>query len=238
MTHAPVAHAVEVIVSLEDGGWEDALPDAENLALRAAELALAQADGIPDGPAELSVVLADDATVQELNRTYRGKDKPTNVLSFAIHADDLDGDDPGLDAAPDGEDAGDFDADGPGFDEESVSATRFPSQDGPVPVLLGDVILAFETVRREAAEQGKPLADHFTHLVIHGVLHLLGYDHIEDDEAEAMERLETRILAGVGIADPYAWHDRTSAAGGPPRRRAPDDPGDEDPGGPSPSDQN
>ncbi|QJE74943.1 rRNA maturation RNase YbeY [Aerophototrophica crusticola] len=80
--------------------------------------------------------------------------------------------------------------------------------------MVGDVILAFETVRREATEQGKPLADHFTHLVIHGVLHLLGYDHIEDDGAEAMERLETRILAGVGIADPYAWHDHPSAAGG------------------------
>lgn len=233
-----MTHAVEVIVSLEAGGWEDALPDAEATALRAAELALAQAEGVPDGPAELSVVLADDATVQELNRTYRGKDRPTNVLSFAIHADDPYGDDPGRDDAPDGEDEGEIDADEPESHEDSMAGQHFPSQDGPVPVLLGDVILAFETVRREATEQGKPLADHFTHLVIHGVLHLLGYDHIEDDEAEAMERLETRILAGVGIADPYAWHDHPSAAGGPPRRRAPDDPGDEDPGGPNPSYQN
>jgi probable rRNA maturation factor len=70
-------------------------------------------------------------------------------------------------------------------------------------VLLGDVVLAFETVAREAAEQGKPLADHFAHLVAHGVLHLLGYDHVKAAEARRMEALERRVLAGLGVGDPY-----------------------------------
>lgn len=71
------------------------------------------------------------------------------------------------------------------------------------PVLLGDVVLAFETIAREAAEQGKPVADHLSHLVVHGVLHLLGYNHASDAEAVAMEALETSILASLGVPDPY-----------------------------------
>jgi probable rRNA maturation factor len=75
---------------------------------------------------------------------------------------------------------------------------------GPVrPALLGDIAIAYETVAREAAEQGKPLTDHLAHLAIHGFLHLLGYDHQRDGEAERMERLERDILAGIGVADPY-----------------------------------
>ncbi|GLK81611.1 rRNA maturation RNase YbeY [Methylopila turkensis] len=70
--------------------------------------------------------------------------------------------------------------------------------------MLGDVVLAFETVAAEARDEGKPLADHVSHLVVHGVLHLFGYDHIEDEEAEEMEALETRALARLGVADPYA----------------------------------
>ena len=73
-----------------------------------------------------------------------------------------------------------------------------------MPLELGDIALGFETGAREAAEQGKPLAHHVEHLVVHGVLHLLGYDHLEDDQAERMERLEARILAGIGVSDPYA----------------------------------
>lgn len=75
---------------------------------------------------------------------------------------------------------------------------------GPVTPLLGDVILAFETVTREAEAQNKTFEDHLTHLLIHGFLHLLGYDHIDGDEAEKMEMLETLVLASLGIADPYA----------------------------------
>jgi probable rRNA maturation factor len=76
-------------------------------------------------------------------------------------------------------------------------------QPADMPVLLGDVVLAFETCAREAAEQGKPLAHHLAHLVVHGTLHLLGYDHETDEEAGIMEPLETHVLAGLGIADPY-----------------------------------
>ena len=107
-------------------------------------------------------MLADDAFVQHLNKTWRGKDQPTNVLSF-----------------PAGENTA-------GIDH------------------LGDIVLALETITREAREQDKKPADHLTHLVVHGMLHLLGYDHEDDDEAEEMEALERRILAGLGIADPYA----------------------------------
>jgi probable rRNA maturation factor len=90
----------------------------------------------------------------------------------------------------------------PALDEEP-----FPSR---APLLLGDVVLSFETVSREAAEQNKPLADHVRHLVVHGVLHLLGYDHEEPIEAERMEALETEVLADLGVADPYT--EREAAA--------------------------
>lgn len=159
------------------GEWESALPDAEALLARAATAAL---DGLPaaarpSGPAEVSLVLADDAHVRDLNRDYRGKDKATNVLSFAA------GDDAAMPDVP------------------------------GAPVLLGDVVLALETLTAEARAQGKTLADHAAHLSVHGVLHLLGYDHELGAEAAAeMEALEIAILAGLHIADPYAVR---SAAG-------------------------
>lgn len=194
-------HQVDVVVAVEAGGWEETLPDAEALCLRAAEAALSAAaqlpDGVPRGPAELSVVLADDGMVRDLNLRYRGKDKSTNVLSFALHAD-----------------SGDEILESPHADGDE--GTEIVSQERRAPILLGDVILAFETVDREAREQGKPFPDHLAHLVIHGVLHLLGFDHIADPDAERMERLETEILAGLGIADPYAGRDGEA--------RAPDDP--------------
>ena len=110
----------------------------------------------------LTILLSNDAEVQALNKQYRGKDKPTNVLSF-----------------PDGD-----------VGEDGV-------------LQLGDMVLAYETVAREAVEQSKSFEAHLTHLVIHGVLHLLGYDHEEDVEAEAMEALEIALLARMGIANPY-----------------------------------
>lgn len=200
------ADRVEILISIEEPRWEERIGDIDELCQRAAHAALAAAIALepsllPAGPAEMSLVLADDDTVHELNRTYRGKDKPTNVLSFALHADgeggsagdDDDFADDGYEHDPDGED-----------DAEAGEDDDFLSPGPAVPVLLGDVILAFETVEREAREQNKAFADHLTHLVTHGVLHLLGYDHIEDAEAEQMERLETQILSGFGIADPYA----------------------------------
>ncbi len=147
--------------------WRPLLPDIERLCADAAYAALAGADETVSGAAELSIVLGDDALVQSLNRRWRDRDAPTNVLAFA---------------AQDGE---------------------TPDPAVPLPILLGDVVLACETVTREASEQGKPLAAHLSHLVVHGVLHLLGYDHVDDADADRMEAAETRILAGLGIADPY-----------------------------------
>ena len=120
---------------------------------------------------EISVVLADDAAIQPLNASYRGKDKPTNVLSFP---------------------------------QQEMHEGRF-LKDKPLPpsLLWGDIILAHETIAREAHEQGKTFDHHFTHLFIHGFLHLLGYDHERPEEGERMEALERGILEALGIKDPY-----------------------------------
>ncbi len=90
--------------------------------------------------------------------------------------------------------------------DKSTNVLSFPQLEpfSPVMGLVGDITLARETVEREASEMGIPFDAHYTHLVVHGFLHLLGHDHVEDDEAERMESLETRILAALGIADPYA----------------------------------
>lgn len=122
---------------------------------------------------ELTIVLTDDSEMRNLNREWRGKDAPTNVLSF-----------------PTGEALGE-------------------------PVLLGDVVIAFETVQREAGSTAISLSDHVSHLVVHGVLHLLGLDHTQDEAAEHMEDLERRALASVGIADPYARGDEIGLAEAP-----------------------
>ncbi|WP_194953476.1 rRNA maturation RNase YbeY [Sphingopyxis solisilvae] len=123
---------------------------------------------------EVAVRLTDDAEVQTLNRDFRGKDMPTNVLSFPQVQDDLL---EGLANSDDGE------------------------------ILLGDIVLALETCGREAEGKGVSIADHATHLIVHGTLHLLGYDHIDDTSANAMEALETKALASLGIANPYVDQD-------------------------------
>ncbi len=121
---------------------------------------------------EVSVRLTSDDEVRGLNARYRGKDKPTNVLSFPMVQTDL---------------------------LEAVSGN---SDDGEV--LLGDIVLAHGVCAAEAEERGIPVEDHATHLLVHGTLHLLGYDHLDDGEAEAMEEIERQALAALGIADPYA----------------------------------
>lgn len=119
------------------------------------------------------MLLTHDAQMRELNREYRGKNKPTNVLSF------------------------------PGMDTDTLSVEGY---DGPgLPsVALGDVVISLETAMAEAEDAGKALVDHVSHLTVHGLLHLLGYDHEDDEEAATMEALEVRILAHLHIDDPYA----------------------------------
>ena len=155
-----------VDVSVTSPSWTGAMPDCADACQRAVQMALAAADAM-DPAAEISVVLADDAFVHDLNRRYRGTDRPTNVLSFAQEDDE----------------AGD-----------AAMAGR----------MLGDVVLAFGTISREATEQGKPLGNHVSHLVVHGVLHLLGHDHETDEDAEIMEALERDALSRLNIPDPYA----------------------------------
>lgn len=136
--------------------------------------------------AEVTVRLVGEAEGRRLNRDYRGKDYATNVLTFVYH-------DTGV-AAGFGSQADDA-----GGEEDGDGA-----QDGDDVPLAGDLVVCVPVVRREAAEQGKPLVAHFAHLVVHGMLHLQGYDHEEAGEAQEMERLEARVLASLGFSDPYA----------------------------------
>jgi len=141
-------------IAIQSDGW----PDCESLAVRAVAAASAQLENPRNG--ELSLVLSDDAQIQTLNKIYREKDKPTNVLSFP--------------------------------------------QSGP---LLGDIILARETISREAAEKQISFDDHLTHLIIHGWLHLQGFDHQTDDTAAEMESIEIAALATLAIDNPYQVSD-------------------------------
>ena len=126
----------------------------------------------PAVPISVSIKLSDNAEVHALNKEWRDKDKPTNVLSF------------------------------PMLDDEELDALLAGTYDAPE-IMLGDIISAYEICVAEAKEKDIPVAHHATHLVIHGMLHLLGHDHIEDDEAELMEALEVKALASMGLHNPY-----------------------------------
>ena len=136
---------------------ETGLPTAEQIEQWATAAVQPQSDEV-----EMTVRIVDEAESHDLNLTYRGKDRPTNVLSFPFECPD---------------------------------EVELP--------LLGDLVICRQVVEREAQEQDKPVMAHWAHMVVHGSLHLLGYDHIEDDEAEEMESLETQIMTGLGFADPY-----------------------------------
>ena len=136
---------------------ETVLPTAEQIEQWATAAVQPQSDEV-----EMTVRIVDEAESHELNLNYRGKDRPTNVLSFPFECPD---------------------------------EVELP--------LLGDLVICRQVVEREAQEQDKPVMAHWAHMVVHGSLHLLGYDHIEDDEAEEMESLETQIMTGLGFADPY-----------------------------------
>jgi probable rRNA maturation factor len=154
---------IAVDVSVEAGDWPDA-GRLEGLA-RAAVDALA-AELAMRGDSEVSLLFTDDDRIRVLNREWRGKDKPTNVLSF------------------------------PAFDLRPGDA---------LPPMLGDVVLAFGTVSAEAAAERKDFDHHLSHLIVHGILHLVGHDHEDPAEAEAMEALERRVLARLAISDPYDY---------------------------------
>lgn len=136
---------------------ESGLPTAEQIEQWATAAVKPQSDEV-----EMTVRIVDEAESHALNLNYRGKDRPTNVLSFPFECPD---------------------------------EVELP--------LLGDLVICRQVVEREAQEQDKPVMAHWAHMVVHGSLHLLGYDHIEDDEAEEMESLETQIMTGLGFADPY-----------------------------------
>ena len=157
---------LDISIDIRSKRWHDTNFDVTNICRTAASQAIVVLPA-ESGEVEISVVLADDAFVRELNRTWRNIDASTNVLAFPCS---------------DGE------------ENSGVGAET----------LLGDVIVAFQTTEREAIELHLPLEHHFTHLIIHGVLHLLGYDHIDDCDATIMENLEIAALAGLGIGNPYA----------------------------------
>jgi probable rRNA maturation factor len=158
---------------IESDRWEP--HDFEMLAARAVAAVLVVCDLDPDA-CEVTVMACDDARIAELNAAFRGKAQPTNVLSWP---------------------ATDLSATRPG----GIPARPQPDVTGEI--VLGDIAIAFETCAREADAAGKPMSDHVTHLIVHGLLHLLGYDHIRDPDATLMERLEVDILGRLGLDDPY-----------------------------------
>lgn len=153
-----------VVVRIAAPAWKDGLPGVATLVRRAVRRALLE-ELPPRAGTELTVLLTDDAEMRRLNTDWRGKRKPTNVLSFPAEA--------ALDPAR-------------------------------PPAYLGDIALGYGICAAEARAAGRPLADHVAHLAVHGVLHLLGYDHVTDEQAAAMEPREIELLAQLGIPDPYA----------------------------------
>ncbi len=164
ITVVPAATTGDIEVVIEDDRWSG-YPHILDTANRAVAALLQSSAGGLERLAAATVLLADDAHVAALNRDFRGKPQPTNVLSFPS----------AVSGAPSG-----------------------------TPAYAGDVIIARETVEREAEAMGIPVLHHLQHLVIHGLLHLIGYDHIDDADAGRMEALETSILATLDVADPYA----------------------------------
>lgn len=161
---------------VEEPRWLQALPDLQAAADTAMAVALRDANLDP-AECEIALLACDDTRIAALNATFRGRRRATNVLSW-----------PTFPLAPGQPDAG--------------SAFRPEARFGE-PVALGDVAIAFQTSAREAEQRGVGLKSHVIHLILHGTLHLLGYDHRTDADAEVMEGKERRLLAGLGISDPY-----------------------------------
>ena len=164
---------MQIDLTIEDSNW--AVLPLQSLANVAATETLAHL-GIEDSECDISLLACSDARIADLNLDFRDKAGATNVLSWP--ADNLAAESPGGKPTP-------------------------PAPDMTGELSLGDIAIAYETCQREAAEAGKPMANHVTHLVVHGVLHLLGYDHIRDPDATLMERIEGEILGNLGLDDPY-----------------------------------
>lgn len=154
---------IDLTLILEQERWSEVLPDFEDITTKASNQILVFLGKNPTSYA-VSIVLADDDFVQMYNLQYRGKDKPTNVLSFP-----------------------------------AATPTHFQDNVDN----LGDILISLSTLERESLEQHKKFQDHYTHMLAHGMLHLLGFDHITDEQAEEMESLEIKILQTLGVQNPY-----------------------------------
>jgi len=161
------APAVEILVECELWKGRRGVRPLLRRAIAEAAAALSTRAARSTSGAELAIVLTDDSAIRELNRTWRGKNEPTNVLAFPT--------------------------------ERRAKPQR----------LLGDIVIAYETLAREATAERKPFTHHLAHLAVHGFLHLCGYDHETDKQATAMERLEVAILARLRIPHPYIAHGRS-----------------------------
>ncbi|OUD09982.1 rRNA maturation RNase YbeY [Marivivens niveibacter] len=165
---------MQIDIDLTDDRW--VAVGLEDICERAA-LAVLDRLEIDAEDCEMSVLGCDDARIRELNADFREKDKATNVLSWPA--------------------------------DERAAEAEGAMPDTPEPdvfgsIELGDIAISYDTCAREAKEAGKPIQDHTMHLMVHGVLHLLGFDHINDPDAELMEGLETEILCKMGLPDPYS----------------------------------
>lgn len=173
-----MSHSFQYLISVEDPSWQNHALDLEQIIAHAAEIVLPLAD-VPalfkQRLADINIILTDNDAVQTLNADYREKDKPTNILTFP-QIDCCDQDDLDMQA-------------------------NMPAE---MPLIFGDLYLAYDVVKSECAEQEKTFEAHLSHLIIHGILHLLGYDHIETDEAEEMEAIEIKAMVKLGFENPYA----------------------------------
>lgn len=167
MTKPQTKSKTDICIAMQSHLWDDIdLDIIGDCVEQALNLSLKEVNKTPETVQEISIVLANDEFIQELNATYRDKNKPTNVLSFPL------------------------------TEPDEFEYLEFIDS-------LGDIILSYETIQKESKDQNKPFENHLKHLLIHGVLHVLHFDHQTDEDAQKMESLEIRILKQMGIKNPY-----------------------------------